>query len=358
MQIRKTEQPGRSAKDGTEGILLGMIEGIPIPALIIDSDERITLANDPAIALFGAGVVGRHYILAMRQPGLLDAIEGTLRHKQKTIGRHIVTGPSREATYRVFVSPVADDRVMCVFEDITEQEQVGAIRRDFVANVSHELRTPLTSLLGFIETLQGAAKDDPAARGRFLGIMAREAERMNRLVRDLLSLSRVESEERVRPTTPSDIAALVGAAVTALRPTASAASVQLEVTGEAGPLVVPADPDQMVQVFQNLIENAIKYGATGGLVTINLRRDDTDTMRLGPTVIVEVIDRGDGIDPIHIPRLTERFYRVDNHRSREMGGTGLGLAIVKHIINRHRGRFRIESAKGKGSTFTVVLPQQ
>ncbi|WP_241557936.1 ATP-binding protein [Falsirhodobacter deserti] len=334
-----------------------VVDGIPVPALIIGSDERIIVANETALDLFGQAVIGRHYILTMRQPGLLDAIEGTLRHKQKACGRHIITGPSREATYRVTVSPMPEDQVMCVFEDITEQEQVGAIRRDFVANVSHELRTPLTSLLGFIETLQGAAKDDPAARGRFLTIMSREAERMNRLVRDLLSLSRVESEERVRPTTPVDIVALVAGAVTALRPTAAAAGAELEITGQQEPLVIPADPDQMVQVFQNLIENAIKYGATGGRITIDLRRDDTDTLRLGPTVVIDVIDRGEGIDPIHIPRLTERFYRVDNHRSREMGGTGLGLAIVKHIVNRHRGRFRIESEKGKGSVFTVILPQ-
>ncbi|MDH2326136.1 ATP-binding protein [Cereibacter sp. SYSU M97828] len=338
-------------------LLETLLEGVPLPMVLIDSEERIAAANAPALALFGSGIVARHYVIAMRQPGLLDAIEGTLRHRQMVRARHIITGPSREASYRVTVSPVEGGRVLCAFEDITEQEQAGAIRRDFVANVSHELRTPLTSLLGFIETLQGAAKDDPGARARFLAIMAREAERMNRLVRDLLSLSRVESEERVRPTTPVDIAALVALAVTALRPTAASAGVTIEVTGDPGPLLVPADSDQMVQVFQNLIENALKYGAGGGIITIALRRDQNDILRLGPSVVVDVIDRGEGIDPIHIPRLTERFYRVDNHRSREQGGTGLGLAIVKHIVNRHRGRFRIESAKGKGSTFTIILPE-
>ncbi|MDB6453181.1 sensor histidine kinase [Falsirhodobacter sp. 20TX0035] len=340
-----------------EGRLLGsLVDGIPAPALVIAQDERISFANAAALALFGGGIVGRHYIIAMRQPGLLDAIEGTLRHKQKACTRYIVAGPSREIAFQVTVSPVEGNRALCVFEDVSEQEQVSAMRRDFVANVSHELRTPLTSLLGFIETLQGAAKDDAAARDRFLGIMSREAERMNRLVRDLLSLSRVESEERMRPTTPVDMVALVAVAMAALRPVAAAKGVRLEQGGQAGPLPVPADADQMTQVFQNLIENAVKYGASGGVVHITVERDDSDALRLGPAVVIRVTDKGDGIDPIHIPRLTERFYRVDDHRSREMGGTGLGLAIVKHIINRHRGRFRIESAKGQGSTFSVFLP--
>lgn len=349
---------GLDIQRGLESTLFSeIVDGIPVAALFIGDEDRITNANAAARMLFGEGLVGRHYIISMRHPGLLDAIEGTRRHRQTSRTRYIATRASGEVTYRVTVSPIANTSVLCVFEDITEQEQAGLMRRDFVANVSHELRTPLTSLLGFIETLQGAARDDAVARGRFLEIMAREAERMNRLVRDLLSLSRVESEERVRPRTSTDIVALVNTAATALRPTAEQSRVVLEVVGEEGPLNVPADSDQMMQVFQNLIENAIKYGAAGSCVTISVTRDNSNTQRLGPTVSIAVKDEGDGIDPIHIPRLTERFYRVDNHRSREMGGTGLGLAIVKHIINRHRGRFRIESRKGEGSTFTVILPQ-
>ena len=245
---------------------------------------------------------------------------------------------------------------MCVFEDITDLEQSSQIRRDFVANVSHELRTPLTALLGFIETLRGAARDDPAARERFLGIMEREAGRMNRLVRDLLHLSRVEGEERVRPTETVDVSALISMAVMALKPLADAASVRVQITGETGPIRVPADPDQLTQVFHNLIENAIKYGASGKLVNIVITRDPREESLRAPAVRIEVIDQGDGIEQVHLPRLTERFYRVDSHRSREKGGTGLGLAIVKHIVNRHRGRFRIESELGKGSVFTVILP--
>ncbi len=340
-------------------LVRSVLEGLPMPALLIDRADHIFAANALAKALFGIGIEGRHYILTLRQPGLLDAIEGTLRHRQPGQARHVISGTSREITYRVQVSPVTGEGQMgalCVFEDITDAEQMGQIRRDFVANVSHELRTPLTALLGFIETLRGAARDDPAARERFLGIMEREAGRMNRLVRDLLHLSRVEAEERVRPTDLVDVAALVNMAVATLLPVAEAAGVTLQVTGERGPTKVSADADQLTQVFHNLIENAIKYGATGKKVTVHMTRDDRDPSLRAPAIRIDVIDKGDGIDALHLPRLTERFYRVDSHRSREKGGTGLGLAIVKHIVNRHRGRFRIESELGKGSVFTVILP--
>ena len=340
-------------------LVMSVLEGMPWPALLIDRADRIVAANPLAKDLLGPGIEGRHYILTLRQPGLLDAIEGTLRHRQPGQARHVITGPSREITYRVQISPVTGEGqqgALCVFEDITDLEQSSQIRRDFVANVSHELRTPLTALLGFIETLRGAARDDPAARERFLGIMEREAGRMNRLVRDLLHLSRVEGEERVRPTETVDVSALISMAVMALKPLADAASVRVQITGETGPIRVPADPDQLTQVFHNLIENAIKYGASGKLVNIMITRDPREESLRAPAVRIEVIDQGDGIEQVHLPRLTERFYRVDSHRSREKGGTGLGLAIVKHIVNRHRGRFRIESELGKGSVFTVILP--
>ncbi len=336
-----------------------LVAGVPTPVVLIGRDERIAALSPAAVALFGEGVVGRHYIIAMRQPALLDAIEGTMRLRQPGQAMMVVTGPAREQTYRVTVTPVAGEgreAVLAAFEDITEIEQAGQIRRDFVANVSHELRTPLTALLGFIETLKGAAREDPVARARFLNIMEREAERMNRLVRDLLSLSRVEAEERVRPTERIDIVAHLASAAAAIRQMSDAAGVKVEVTGAPGPVIVAADADQMTQVFQNLIENAIKYGGRDRRVTIRVTQEARDLSLRGPAVRIDVIDEGEGIDPIHLPRLTERFYRVDSHRSREQGGTGLGLAIVKHIVNRHRGRFRIESEKGKGSTFSVILP--
>ena len=239
---------------------------------------------------------------------------------------------------------------------VARTEQMEKLRRDFVANVSHELRSPLTALLGFIETLQGPARDDPVARERFLVIMSREAGRMTRIVRDLLSLSRVESEERVRPTGRVDLAALVSSAVQTLRPLAESQSIALTVEGASEPVFAAADPDQITQVFTNLIENALKYGGTGKRVVVSLERREGVPGFPCKVAAISVQDWGEGIDEVHLPRLTERFYRVDSHRSREKGGTGLGLAIVKHIIHRHRGRLKIISHKGEGSRFTVFLP--
>jgi two-component system phosphate regulon sensor histidine kinase PhoR len=181
---------------------------------------------------------------------------------------------------------------------------------------------------------------------------------MIRLVNDLLSLSRVEAEERVRPSEPVEVIALLKSVVMTFRQQAEQAGVALVLSGEAGPVTVPADADQLMQVFHNLVENALKYAASGKEVRLHVTRLAREPVLGGPAVQVEIIDRGEGIDPIHLPRLTERFYRVDTHRSREKGGTGLGLAIVKHIVNRHRGRFRIESDVGKGSRFFVILPER
>jgi two-component system phosphate regulon sensor histidine kinase PhoR len=245
--------------------------------------------------------------------------------------------------------------VMMSFEDINSIEQAEQMRRDFVANVSHELRTPLTALLGFIETLQGPAKSDPTAQDRFLSIMQSEATRMERLVKDLLSLSRVEGEERIRPKEQLDVIGLLNSVLDALGPTAKAAGVTFASSIPVAECLVLGDEDQLRQVFTNLIENAIKYGAKQGTVQLTVTTSDHDPSLRGAGVRIDIKDDGDGIDPVHIPRLTERFYRVDTHRSRELGGTGLGLAIVKHIINRHRGRLRIESKPGEGSCFSVIL---
>lgn len=335
--------------------LSAIVGAIPLPVIAIGPDERISAANAAAVALLGEGVVGRHHLLALRRPDLQAAISKALREGQGGVARHVVQRSSADTVYRVTVAALPQDGLaVLTFEDVTEAEQMGQMRRDFVANVSHELRTPLTAFTGFIETLRGAARNDPAARDRFLAIMEREAARMNRLVSDLLHLSRVEAVERVRPTGSVDVAAVVRGAIASLRPVADAAGVSVELAGESGPLPVPADADQITQVMSNLIENAIKYGGSGKLVTVRLTRD---ALPRGPAVRIDVIDRGEGIDPVHLPRLTERFYRVDSHRSREQGGTGLGLAIVKHIVNRHRGRLKIESEEGKGSVFSVLLPE-
>jgi two-component system phosphate regulon sensor histidine kinase PhoR len=335
------------------------LDAIPIPALLVGWDERIIRLNGLAEQVLGKSLVGRHYVTGLRQPALLDAIEAVLRLSRPAEAIYQTTEASRDVTWRATAAPVrlpAGQGVLVSFIDVTPLREADQMRRDFVANVSHELRTPLTALLGFIETLRGAAREDPAARDRFLGIMEREAERMNRLVKDLLSLSRVEEGERVRPTDPVDLAGLMSSVVLTLAPVAEAQEVRLTV----GPLPelpdVPGDADQLMQVLTNLIENAIKYSGRGSEVFVTLTTDEHDPVLRAPAATIRVRDTGEGMDPVHIPRLTERFYRVDSHRSREMGGTGLGLAIVKHIVNRHRGRMRIESEPGRGSTFTVILP--
>ncbi len=339
-----------------------IIEAVPFPALLVDRTERIYAANAEALSLLGQGLIGRHYVTMLRQPALLDAIESCLRLQKARTAQYLASDGPQDSTYRVtcrFVEHVGDGKrgaVLTSFEDVTHLEQAGQMRRDFVANVSHELRTPLTALMGFIETLRGPARDDAAARDRFLSIMEGEAGRMNRLVGDLLSLSRVEEDERVKPTEDVVLSEILSSTLHSLRPVADEAGVTLEPNFGDVPVRLTADADQLKQVFTNLIENAIKYGRSGGRVTVRLSYLTRDPALRSPSARVQVIDYGPGIDPVHLPRLTERFYRADSHRSRELGGTGLGLAIVKHIINRHRGRLRVESEIDQGSVFTVILP--
>ena len=338
-----------------------VVAAVPLPAILIRWDERVEAANAEAKSLLGEGLEERHFITALRQPSLLDAIEGTFRDASPRLTRYLTSDGRQDTTYEVSVRPLPIEGkpgVLLTFTDITHLEQAGQMRRDFVANVSHELRTPLTALLGFIETLRGPARDDAGARDRFLGIMEDEAGRMERLVGDLLSLSRVEAEERVRPTEPVDLAGLVRSVIRGLAPLANDAGVTLVTDATEAALEVPGDPDQLRQVVVNLIENGVKYSGRGAKVRVHLADPAYQPRLRGEGVELSVTDTGPGINPIHIPRLTERFYRVDNHRSREMGGTGLGLAIVKHIVNRHRGRLKIESAPGKGTTFRVLLPRE
>jgi two-component system, OmpR family, phosphate regulon sensor histidine kinase PhoR len=343
---------GSPGKMMMEAALLG---GVPLPALMIGQNERITVMNPAALALFGEAMLGRHHAIALRHPEVQAALARALRHGESSVARQVVPGPSQDVVHRVTITALPQQAgVLCVFEDLSEAEQIGLMRREFVANVSHELRSPLTALSSFIETLKGAAKDDPIARERFLTIMEREAGRMNRLIRDLLHLSKVEAEERVRPTTLVDVAEILHSTTATLRPIAetSGVIVRLEIA-EGLHTQVPADADQLVQVFQNLLENAVKYGGAGGDVVVRVM---SDALPKSAALRIEVTDQGEGIEAQHLPRLTERFYRVDGHRSREKGGTGLGLAIVKHIVQRHRGRLQITSTRGVGSTFAVILP--
>lgn len=337
-------------------LVSNFLSAIPMPLIVINSGERIVAANERATTIFGAGLDGRHYVTMLRTPLLLDCIETALRLSEPSQTQITLRKDAgRESVFDVRAVPV-DGMVVVSFEDQSQLQDAVQMRRDFVANVSHELRTPLTAMSGFIETLRGPAKDDAAARERFLEIMDREAGRMNRLVSDLLSLSRVESQERLRPTSQVDVTGLIGSAVSALRPLAKSNGVEVVIEAPGAPVHTLGDTDQLQQVFVNLIENGIKYGGAGGIVTVCVTEHDHDPSLRIPAIRIDVADQGEGIDTHHIPRLTERFYRVDGHRSREMGGTGLGLAIVKHIVNRHRGRLRIESHPGKGTCMTVLLP--
>ncbi|MEM0947642.1 MAG: ATP-binding protein [Pseudomonadota bacterium] len=337
-----------------------ILNASPLPQILVGADEKIMAANPPASRLLGQGIVTRHYITGLRQPAVLDCFEYVLSGRALVSeAQYLAAEATRETTYRVVAARVEMDEawgILVTFVDTTDLQEAGQMRRDFVANVSHELRSPLTALMGFIETLRGPARDDPAARDRFLGIMEREAGRMNRLVRDLLSLSRVESEERVQPQERVDVGEVLALVVSSLRPASDEAGMQVDVSTPAGPAYVRGDSDQLAQVVSNLLENAIKYGGGGSKVEIALSISPYESSLRGAAVVLEVADNGEGFDPVHIPRLTERFYRVDNHRSREMGGTGLGLAIVKHIISRHRGRLQIETEQRAGSRFTVMLP--
>lgn len=342
--------------------LQSVLDALAQPLIVIGKDERILNTNQPARALIGENVDDRHFITALRQPALLDVVEATLRDRQQREARYLTRENNTDVTFAVRCAPISYDGgagVLLSFQDMTHIEEAGQMRRDFVANVSHELRTPLTAVLGFIETmLHGPARNDPAARERFLTIMESEAGRMSRLVGDLASLNRVESTERVRPTEQVALFDLIHSTADSLRRLAERAEVELRLMLPEIPegIVIQGDEDQLRQVLNNLVENAIKYGGDGDRIDISLSKPAYHPRLRSEAVEISVRDYGQGIDPVHLPRLTERFYRVDSHRSREKGGTGLGLAIVKHIIGRHRGRIQIESTPGKGAEFRVILP--
>lgn len=331
-----------------------LIDGLPTLAVHIDGNERIAHINAAANVIVPATMLGRHHALALRRPEAQAAIRQGLDQGQRCSTRYVVQGPSRDTIYTMTVIPVpAGQGIFCLFDDQSAAEDIQSMRRDFVANVSHELRSPLTSMLGFIETLRTSARHDENARDRFLGIMEREAQRMSRLISDLLHLSRVEGQERQRPMDLISLTDICRSTMTQLKGLAESSDVVLQLNDPGNLPKVRGDADQLMQVVQNLVENAIKYGKTGGSVTLTL---SSAQLPKSPAVRLDVKDKGSGIAEEHLPRLTERFYRVDDHRSRAVGGTGLGLAIVKHIVHRHRGRMMVSSSVGVGSTFSVLLP--
>ncbi len=344
----------------TKNDLRSVLNTLPHPVILVDDRRRISVLNSAAEEQFGPGLVNQDFVRALRSPEALDCVEQVLSGNLSAEAIVQSTLPVRR-TQKISVARPEDAedldyRAVVTITDISHVFEAEQMRSDFVANVSHELRSPLTSLTGIIETLKDAAKNDEGGRQKFLDIMGREAGRMNRLIGDLLSLSTVEVKEHVRPEGFVDLQRLIEQVVATLtsRNETNQPNIQFEAVGTVAP--IPGDADELTQVFHNLIENAVKYGAESTPVTIRI-----SVLKQAPgfrkrVVSILVRDQGTGIASHHIPRLTERFYRIDEGRSREQGGTGLGLAIVKHIVNRHRGRLHIESEIGVGSTFTVHLP--
>ncbi|MDT8758589.1 ATP-binding protein [Sphingomonas psychrotolerans] len=329
----------------SEPAIAEVIEAIAEPLLVI-AENRVEAANQGARELLGQHVLGEDVRVAIRHPA---AAERLMRADDGAPGApiHLVGLGTRDQRWEMRVHSLADGRRIVHLIDRTGSYAAERMRVDFVANASHELRTPLASLLGYVETLREDAGDDPGTRARFLKIVFGEAQRMQRLIEDLISLSRIEAEKYRPPDKAVNLAELVEQVTTELSGSPRAADLVTQIADVAP---VAGDPTQLSQLLHNVIGNAMKYGREGTPVTIALQPDGESMVRLSVT------DEGEGIPPQHLPRLTERFYRVDSGRSRSLGGTGLGLAIVKHIVERHRGRLDIASTVGKGTTVTMVLP--
>lgn len=344
-----------------------VVNSLPDPLLMLGEDAIIVRANRAAHQLFDRDPTGQELTTLLRDPGVLDAIESVLGATPSRQVTWIMPGSlRREFEVRATRLPargVDGGVVLVTFHDITALRRLEQMRADFVANASHELRTPLSSLIGFTETLATSARDDAEARDRFLAIMLEQAHRMQRLIEDLLSLSRIEMEEHTPPRDAQDLVPILDGVLRLmdLKGRDKGMTFVRDWPTDPPPPPVIGDADQLAQVFQNLVENAIKYGRRDTPVTLSVMVVDRGPAAMpaalrAPCLRVTVRDRGEGIPKEHIPRLTERFYRVDRARSRAMGGTGLGLAIVKHVLSRHRGAMTLDSTVGEGTQVHVFLP--
>jgi two-component system phosphate regulon sensor histidine kinase PhoR len=337
-------------------ILRNLIDALPDAVVAINAGDRVVAINAPAKSYFPALRLDELLARGLRAPDVLDAVK---RARASGVPER-VTWLERvpvERYFEVNAAPINGQRLeptmILTLRDLSEMRRVERMRVDFVANASHELRTPLASLLGFVETLQGPARDDKPAREKFLAIMRDQAQRMARLVDDLLSLSRIEQNLHLRPQAPVDMVAILRDMADTLAPLAAENNVRIALD-VPGKIIVRGDRDELIRVAENLIENAIKYGASD---PESADRQVFATLAAEThQCVLTVRDLGTGIAPEHLPRLTERFYRVDAGQSRAKGGTGLGLAIVKHIVARHRGRLYIESKLGLGTKVTVTIP--
>jgi len=321
--------------------------------LLVDRNQQIRMTNTAAIRFLGDNLVGRKLTDMLSYKDIAQEFNTCLETGGPV---EFVSGTSRDhiRQFRVRMSLIDDETVAILLMDMTLLHNLEKVRRDFVANVSHELRSPLTSLIGFIEAMQASPELDEAARRRFLKIMDEESKRMSRLINDLMSLSRVETDEHIPPTDIIFVDSVARSVIASLADRAERAGCSVlfsdkrKTTTEG--VRIQAETDEIMEVFHNLIDNAIKYGHKGCDVIVRMAEDGNGM------VVFDIVNIGDGIPEKYIPRLTERFFRVDKGRSRQMGGTGLGLAIVKHIINRHRGYLDITSVPGGETVFSVALP--
>jgi two-component system phosphate regulon sensor histidine kinase PhoR len=374
MWLSQSSDASQSASGGAHGnssepsasSLTSIVAAMELPAFLLTPDLRIGPHNPAARELFPHIALGQPLMQLSRNPELLKAIDEAIAQAKPRIaqmqdripqGRRIIASVTPLQLADTNGSTDANDMrlpLLIQFRDLTEQDRLTQMRSDFIANASHELRTPLASLKGFIETLRGPARADAVSRERFLGIMEAQADRMTRILDDLLSLSRIEMRAHIPPASEADLVPILQSVMQGLEPIAKDARITITLNAADVPARVRGDADELVQVFQNLVQNAIKYGREGGKVDITVNRLPAEGRRADRFAIT-VADDGPGIAREHLPRLTERFYRVDTATSRARGGTGLGLAIAKHILNRHHGELDIASEPGRGSTFTVVL---
>jgi two-component system, OmpR family, phosphate regulon sensor histidine kinase PhoR len=348
-----------------------LLEASPEPVFILDHALGIRFANKRAHKFFGPFHLFDSFDSVFEYEDLTRLVQTTAETNHPGVLDYVDHSSSVERNFEVHVTPLRiqvqdrkgamhvasrrrdrrSDAVAVVFRDLTQQRRVEKMRADFIANASHELRTPLAALTGFIETLLGPARNDPNARDKFLDIMRQQAERMNRLINDLLSLSRIEINAHIQPETPVELVGAVRQVVDANQPLAEKWGVTLRFNCDLEEVVVMGDRDELMRVAENLTQNAIRYGQSGKFVDVSLTTEPPLEGQRRGTAVLGIRDYGPGIAPEHLPRLTERFYRANENESRAKGGTGLGLAIVKHIINRHRGKFDIQSTLGEGACF-------
>lgn len=328
---------------------------LPNAVLVLDNRRRVIQFNRAAAELFGRAVIEGDLTTYLRDPALIKAVDATLAGEisGKRVEFEMMGEVSRQIATNIVVFDTEKSdasRVILTVHDLTAMKKTEQMRVDFIANASHELRTPLAILIGAIETLIGPAANDPKAQKRFLEIMQEQSTRMAQLIDDLLSLSHIEMNEHSQPSARIDLSEVLVSVQHLLSMKAADLNKRLELDLPDKPIVIAGDKDQLAQIFTNLVDNALKYSRNESTVHIHLTE-------MNRQIKVAIIDQGEGIAPEHLPRLTERFYRVESDRSREMGGTGLGLAIVKHIVSRHRGQLEIASVVGKGSVFSIKFPR-